>query len=293
MRNAFLGMFLQFSRIAHPRIRIKAKWLRSNLIKASMKISYQAFIGITVFTSILTSVTTLTLALPLFLHFNLQLVPTLLLSVLVSVGMGLGAVAVCYAYPLLVISSRARSIDANLPLIANFMAVLASSGMPPESIFNSLAKVSDEFAVEKEIANVIRDIKLMGVDLHTALKNASEYAPSTKLGAMLDGMATTAHMGGDLAGYLRDQADKFKRERMMNLRQFLDNLSVIAEAYVTFLVAAPLMLIVMLSVLSFLQGEVSIISLDPKIILNVLAFIIIPTGISLLILAVDYLNPKR
>ena len=69
------------------------------------------------------------------------------------------------------------------------MAVLASAGMPPESIFNSLAKVSDEFTVEKEIANVIRDIKLMGVDLPTALKNASEYAPSTKLGAMLDGMA--------------------------------------------------------------------------------------------------------
>ena len=100
-------------------------------------------------------------------------------------------------------------------------------------------------------------------------------------------------MGGDLAGYLRDQADKFKRERMMNLRQFLDNLSVIAEAYVTFMVAAPLMLIVMLSVLSFLQGEVTIINLDPKIILNVLAFIIIPTGVTLMILAVDYVNPKR
>jgi flagellar protein FlaJ len=286
-------MFLQLSRVVHPRIRIKSKWLRSNLIKASMKTSYQAFIGITVFTFILTSVTTLILALPLILRFNLQLVPTLLLSVLIGIGMGLSAVAVCYAYPLLVISSRARSIDANLPLIANFMAVLASAGMPPESIFNSLAKVSHEFAVEKEIANVIRDIKLMGVDLHTALKNASEYAPSTKFGTMLDGIATTAHMGGDLAGYLRDQADKFKRERMTNLRQFLDNLSVIAEAYVTFLVAAPLMLIVMLSVLSFLQGEVTIISLDPKILLNVLAFIIIPVGISLMILAVDYLNPKR
>jgi archaellum biogenesis protein FlaJ (TadC family) len=100
-------------------------------------------------------------------------------------------------------------------------------------------------------------------------------------------------MGGNLSGYLREQADKLKRERMQNLRRFVDNLSVVAEAYVTFLVALPLMLIVMLSILSFIGGEISVLSLNPMTVLNILSIVLLPTGISMMILAIDYLSPKR
>ncbi len=53
------------------------------------------------------------------------------------------------------------------------MAVLASSGMPPERIFRSLANVGDEFGVGEEIRRAIADVELMGLDLNDALKKAS------------------------------------------------------------------------------------------------------------------------
>ena len=66
------------------------------------------------------------------------------------------------------ISSKARKIEANLPLTANFMAVLASAGMPPERIFRSLANVGDEFSVGEEVRRIIADIEVLGLDLNAA-----------------------------------------------------------------------------------------------------------------------------
>jgi hypothetical protein len=73
----------------------------------------------------------------------------------------------------------------------------------------------------------------------------------------------------------------------------LDNLAVIAETYVTFMVAAPLALIVMLSVMAFMGGGAMIGNLDPGLILNLLTFVIMPSGVAILILAVDNMSPQR
>ncbi|UCH03167.1 MAG: type II secretion system F family protein [Candidatus Bathyarchaeota archaeon] len=293
MNNRLPRLFLTLSGIVHPKILAKFGTLKKNLAKAGIKTYFKIYMKMTAFTLLLMAAITFTISFPLLLHSNITIIHALAFSILTSLSAGSISIGIWYLYPILVASSRKRNIEVNLPLIANFMAVLASAGMPPEGIFTALAEVGEEFSISKEVAGIIRDIKLMGLDLHTALKKASERSPSNKFAAMIDGVVTTIHMGGDLASYLREQANKYKRERMLSLRQFLDNLSVIAEAYVTFLVAAPLMLIVMLSVLSFIGTEVTLINLDPRILLNILATIILPIGISMLILAVEFLSPKR
>ena len=197
-------------------------------------------------------------------------------------------------YPLIDISSKARKIEANLPLTANFMAVLASAGMPPERIFRSLANVGDEFSVGEEVRRIIADIEVLGLDLNTALKSGSLRSASKKFGALLDGIVATSHTGGDLTAYLREESEKFKKVRVASMKSYLESLGGMAEVYVSFMIALPLALVVMLSIMSFLGGGASLLGgINPQMVLLLLVYVITPVGCAVLLLMVDSMTPPR
>lgn len=230
----------------------------------------------------------------LMLSASFQFIAAFMFSIIAGMIAGIAAFGMCYVYPVLTISSKVRKIDANLPLTANFMAVLASSGMPPERIFRSLAKVGDEFGVGEEMRRAIADTELMGLDLKDALKKASLRSASRKFGTLLDGIVTTSHMGGDLSSFLRDESEKFKKLRVTSMKSFLDSLAGMAEVYVSMMIALPLVLVVMLSVMSFLGGAASIMGgLDPQTVLNLMTFLVTPAGVGIMLLMVDSLTPPR
>jgi flagellar protein FlaJ len=251
------------------------------------------YVGLMMFTSLVAGVTTFGLFYVLFQLADFQVLHPLVLPALVGIMVAGLSMSVFYYYPNFAVYSRANKIEANLPMIANFMSVLASSGLPAENIFRSLGRVGEEFGVSKEVGNIIRDIELMGLDLQVALKKAAENSPSKGFAKMLDGVVTTVHMGGDLALYLREEAEKYKRERMLNMKRFLDNLGIMAEIYITFMVAGPLMLVVMLSVMSFIGAGVTIANMDTTMLLNLMTFLFLPAGVSMMILMVDSMTPQR
>lgn len=293
MDSRLLSVFLKFSRLVPSRVLSKFDGLKRSLARASVRIGFVAYMGMSVLVSLIAGVGAFFGFFSLLLGFGFAVGLAVLFAVLIGVLSSFLGFGICYLYPLFVASSHGGKIDANLPIIANFMSVLASSGMPPENIFRSLGRVGEEFSVNEEVKSIIGDVELMGADLHTALKNASERSPSKKFAALLDSVATTAHMGGDLALYLREEADKYKRARMLKMRRFLDNLGVIAETYITFMVAAPLVLIVMLSVMSFVGAGVTLGGLEPRVLLDLLTFVIMPAGIAVLVLVVDSMTPQR
>jgi len=281
-----LSLFLRISDMLPKRFLIEFESVRSDLAKAGLTITYEAYMGLTFFASIISGV--------LALSFTLLLTSSIFLSLLVGVILLLAAFGVCYTYPNLSISSRTRKIDANLPLIANFMAVLASAGMPPERIFRSLAKVGDEFGVGEEVRRIIGDIELLGFDLNAALQRGASRSASRKFGSMLDGVVTTAHMGGDLAAYLREESEKHKKARVASMKGFVEGLGGIAEVYVSVLIALPLALVVMLSIMSFLGGGASLLGgIAPQSLLLLVTFVITPVGCAVLLLVVDSMTPPR
>jgi flagellar protein FlaJ len=293
MDNRLVTFLWKFSKIIHPRIVSKFGGLEKSLRKASVRTAFIIYVGLMMFTSLVACVVVFAVSYPLLLYANLQILHPLLAPALLGLLAAGLSMSICYIYPSFVAYSRAGKIEANLSTIANFMAVLASSGMPVESVFWSIGRVGEEFGVDKEVDAIIRDIQLMGIDLHTALKKAADNSPSRGFAALLDGMVTTSHMGGDLALYLREEADKYKRARLLNVKHFIDNLGIVAETYITFMVAAPLMLIIMLSVMSFIGGGITIGSIDPMVLLNLLTFVFLPAGVSFMILVVDGMNPQR
>ena len=267
--------------------------MQENLSKAALKITFQAYLGMMAFSTLIATVLGFVLSL-LILSIRLPFVPAFIFSIITGMVAGIVVFGFCYAYPVLTISSKVRKIDANLPLTANFMAVLASSGMPPERIFRSLANVGDEFGVGEEMRRAIADTELMGLDLNDSLKRAAVRSSSRKFGSMLDGIVTTSHMGGDLASYLRDESEKAKKLRVTSMKSFVDSLAGMAEVYVSFMIALPLVLVVMLSVMSFLGGAASMFGgLDPQTVLLLMTFIVTPAGVGIMLLMVDSMTPPR
>jgi hypothetical protein len=60
------------------------------------------------------------------------------------------------------------------------------------------------------------------------------------------------------------------------------------------MIALPLALVVMLSIMSFLGGGASMIgNIDPQVLLLLLAFVITPAGVGILMLLVDSMTPPR
>jgi flagellar protein FlaJ len=290
-----LTLLLQLSNTMPKRFRSRFSVLRDNLAKANIKITFQAYIGLMTLASAASGVAVLAVVFSLLrLVQGFALPQAVLFSVLAGVAASGIAAGVCYFVPLLSISSKARKIDANLPLIANFMAVLASAGMPPERIFRSLANVGDEFGVGEEMRRTIGDIELLGFNLKSALVRASARSASRKFAAMLDGVITTSHMGGDLTSYLREEAEKYKKIRVSSMKSFLESLGGMAEVYVSFMIALPLALVVMLSIMSFLGGGAFMLgNINPQVLLMLLTFIITPAGVGIILLTIDSLTPPR
>jgi len=185
-------MFLKLSENVPQRIVSRLEGLKTTLAKVGKR-SFEVYLGMIVFTFAIVGIAAFLISF-VFLSLVLPLFQAIGGAILLAFLAGFVSTAAFYAVSLIQISSRSRKIDANLPLIANFMSVLANSGMPPERILRSLGNVGDEFGVGEEIRRAVGDVEVMGKDLTGALRNASIRSSSRKFSSMLNGVITTSHM---------------------------------------------------------------------------------------------------
>lgn len=173
--------------------------------------------------------------------------------------------------PDLQIKARRRSIDNSLPYALNFMAALASAGVVPVEVFNALGSQNVYGEVAREANLIYRDTKLFSRDLVTAMQAAAKRSPSQMFEEFLQGAVSTITSGGDLKAYMLAKSDHFTQENRRKLKAFLESLGVMAESYVVVAAAAPLFLIVILSVMMLLsEGS------DPTLFLNLLILVALP-----------------
>lgn len=155
---------------------------------------------------------------------------------------------VTFVMPDLRAAQRAKDIEAKLPYALSFISTMASAGVTPQGIFASLAKQPVYGEVSREAAMISRDLEVLGRDVITALTEAIDRSPSIKLQDLFQGAITTLSSGGDVKHYFLAKSEQYIYDNRQLQRRFLDNLSIMAESFVTVVVAAPLFLIVLLSV---------------------------------------------
>jgi flagellar protein FlaJ len=179
------------------------------------------------------------------------------LSGLGSAGTGAGVwIWRNHVYPQHVVSARRRSIDRNLPYAITFVYALSRGGT---NVVDAVRRLADADHVYGEVANefdvVVREIDLFGNDLLGALNNVRALTPSDNLERFLDDLLGVLESGGDLETFLEEEAEEYLDEALEGQEAFIQTLGVLSELFVVAFVAAPLFLIVVLIVVSFIGAE--------------------------------------
>jgi len=268
------------------------KDLDQKLQRSGLKVNFKAYVSLTVFAAIFIAFVTLALIPFLLLFaFNIPLLP----AILFGVGGALYAFAFSiigfYVYPIYCADKRKRELEDELPFTTGYMAILTSAGVSPEKIFYSLSNLSMPLAVSCEAKDVVRDVNLFGLDIISALEEASNRAPSERFREMLEGFISTVHSGGNLAAYLREKSRQYMKLKRISLKKFSDTLSMLSEFYVALLLTGPLLLVIMLAVMAMLGGG-GFGMLSPGPLLSLLTYLGIPLGAIVFLIILDAASPK-
>ncbi|MEM5798175.1 MAG: type II secretion system F family protein [Candidatus Aenigmatarchaeota archaeon] len=230
--------------------------LKPHLKGAGMTISLRAWISSCLLTTLLTY--TLTFIFIEIANIYLLLEPFTFLYILVFVPILSAAFSfvLLYIYPIELAKSKQKSIDTNLPFALAHMSAIASSGIPPEFMFEMLTEFKEYGEIAKQSKMIVNNMKVFGMSSVAAMKDVAEKSPSKLFRHVILGIASTIEKGGNLVEYLKVMSDKALFEYRIRREAYLKTLSTYADLYTGLLVAAPLIILATLAVMAIVGGEI-------------------------------------
>ncbi|MDH5806364.1 MAG: type II secretion system F family protein [Candidatus Methanomethylicaceae archaeon] len=261
--------------------------LRKDLKSAGMKISLSKYISNMLWISFIAFLSSFFI--PLFL-----LIPraNLFYALIGSFALGILSAGITfwimYMLPRIIAIDRKNRMEKALVYITNYMAILSSSNVIPERIFQSLSIADIDPVVREEIADIIRRMELTGEDFYSSIKKKSEETPSKQFSELLKGILIVSRTGGDLKRFFRLQAKTFMRLRRISLKKGLEQLGIIAEIFVTAGVVLPLVMIIILSIVSLIGWSGNVLFW-----IYLITFFLIPIVSLIIIILIDTVLPKE
>jgi flagellar protein FlaJ len=152
---------------------------------------------------------------------------------------------------------RGKQVDKKITGAMSFISAMASADVPVDVIFKELSKQPVYGEVAKEAEWITRDTELLGVDILTAIRNAAGRSPSNKFQDFLQGVVTTSTSGGQLKPYFLMKAEQFEKEDRLEMRKRMETLGMLAESFVTVVVAFPLFLVVIMAIMALISKNQS------------------------------------
>lgn len=193
-----------------------------------------------------------------------------------------------YVYPLQKSKSMNKSIEANLPFALSHMSSIASSGIPPEIMFELIAKFNEYGEVSRQAKTIVRNMKTFGMSSTNAIRDVSKRTSSMSFRQILNGIDATIERGGSLNKYLAKMAETAFIDYRLKREKYLRTLSIYADVYTALLVAAPLMMLAVLGVISIIGGTVFGFTVRELILVTTLVIIPIMNVIFLAFLYATY-----
>ena len=229
---------------------------KNNLLeKADISMIYQEYYSMVLMNIILGFLASFLSTLFLYLLLPNNITALLILVVTSTVPFVIGMVYI--QLPAAKAKSRGKNIDRHLPYVANFINTMSVAGISPSEIFGTLAGIELYGEVQKEAKKITTEIELMGNDAITALKNAIVISPSKKFKDFLQGIIAVLQSGSDLAPYFDRCVDQFMFDDLQDRKKNLESLAIMAESFVTTVIAFPLFLVIILSVMGLTSGGIS------------------------------------
>lgn len=173
-----------------------------------------------------------------------------------------------FTYPGTERNSIEKRIDQELPFAVIHMSAISGAGIEPTNIFKIIALSREYPCLRKEIRKVLNQINLYGYDLVTALNNVARSTPSVRLSELFTGLSTTIHSGGGLSDFFEKRAESLLMSYRLEREKFTKIAETFMDIYITIAIAAPMILLLILMMLSLSQFDVG---LSPK----AMAFLVI------------------
>jgi archaeal flagellar protein FlaJ len=148
---------------------------------------------------------------------------------------------------------RGRKIDKKISGAMSFISAMSSANVPVDVIFKELSKQTVYGEVAREAEWITRDTELLGIDILSALRKAAQRSPSAKFQDFLQGVVTTSTSGGQLKPYFLVKAEQFEKEDRLEMRKKMETLGMLAESFVTVVVAFPLFLVVIMAIMALIS----------------------------------------
>ena len=283
-----------FGRITSGMVKDRAKSeLQNKLLKARIFVPVEAFYSFILFvaTAVFSVITIMGFAFISVLAGGIYAT-----SIGIALGMGFVAAliggSIVYIFPTFMGMKTKTSVETGLPFALSFMAIMASSGLPPRKIFEAVARLetTSKLGLGGEGTLIYRDLEILGSDLVTALKDASKRKVSPLFSGVCEGLVTTIHSGANLSSYLEAESKSFMTLRSGTIKSYINALVMISEVYLSILVVFPLILIVMLVVMTSIGGG-DIGGTNPETIIPVLVYLMIPAAGAMVMFWLDSVSP--
>jgi flagellar protein FlaJ len=243
--------------------------LKQSLITADAKVLFRTYLCLMFFLSFIAFVTTYFMTLIFSIYMHLDIIFSILGLIIMPSFFASLTFFLIYAYPVSISQNRKRDIDANMPFALTHMAAVAESGAPPLTIFKILSKFKEYGEISREFGKITRNVEIFGLDEITALRETISKSPSSEFKDVLEGMLTTIQTGGSLKGYLMEESGKAMFEYAIRREKYNQLLSTYADLYTALLIAAPMIFVVVLSVLSILGGNILGLTLEQVMIYGI------------------------
>ena len=135
------------------------------------------------------------------------------------------------SYPSAKASSRANAVDNEFPFFAAYMTAMAYAGVAPEKVIERLAELRVFKALREEALRILRDVKIFGKDILSALERNAASHPSRMYRDFMLGYLTTIRTGGDVRHFLEIRTQELFQARMEDLRSRAERVGLVVEAY--------------------------------------------------------------
>jgi len=252
------------------------KSVKSALQKSGFAISPQSYVSMVCLTAFLGYFSSL-LALVTLFYFNflvLDIFLSILSMIFIPVFVGVMIFIIGIFYPHEKAMTRARSIDTNLPFVIAHMGSIAASGISPSAIFKMLSEFEEYDALSEEMKKIVRNIEVFGLDPMSAMKEVAKRTPSDKFKQLLFGLVSTIEGGGNLKTYLGNAGEQSLFTWRMKREKYLQQLSAYAEFYTGLLIAAPLFIISLFSVMYMIQPQLG--GMDILQLMKISIYLLVP-----------------
>ena len=180
-----------------------------------------------------------------------------------------------YLYPSGEANSVRKKISQELPFAAIHMAAIAGSNIEPTKIFKIIAESKEYTNIGKEMKKIIAQVDIYGYDLVTALKNVAGQTSNKKLAELFSGFATNIATGGELKNYIEKKAENYLLDYRLEREEYSDMAGTFMDIYISILIAAPLVLMMMFIVMNIAGLGMAGLSITNLLFLSIVGIVIV------------------